>query len=105
MMFGSKPWPKDPSGTRPEQTACEGPWAFQPWLVQLKSYGPAPDPADPWAKGIVRLQYLSGEAPKEGELLKEKNWNPFIYKGQLFFSQVGAVRCSRLGAAAWGAQQ
>eukprot|EP00882_Tetradesmus_deserticola_P008371 GHRQ01008828.1.p1 GENE.GHRQ01008828.1~~GHRQ01008828.1.p1 ORF type:complete len:465 (+),score=149.32 GHRQ01008828.1:352-1746(+) len=87
MMFGSKPWPKDPSGTLPEQTACEGPWAFQPWLVQLKSYGPAPDPADPWGQGVVRLQYLSGEVPKEGELLKEKNWNPFIYKGQLFFSQ------------------
>jgi hypothetical protein len=90
-MFGSKPWPKDPSGTHPDQTACEGPWAFQPWLVQLKSYGPAPDPADPWGKGIVRLQYLSGEVSKEGELLKEKNWNPFIYKGQLFFSQVGRV--------------
>jgi hypothetical protein len=40
---------------------------------------------------IVRLQYLSGEVPKEGELLKEKNWNPFIYKGQLFFSQVESV--------------
>jgi hypothetical protein len=98
MMFGSKPWPKDPSGTHPDQTACEGPWAFQPWLVQLKSYGPAPDPADPWGKGIVRLQYLSGEVPKEGELLKEKNWNPFIYKGQLFFSQVG----SACGSGGWG---
>lgn len=87
MMFGSKPWPKDPSGTKPEQTACEGPWAFQPWLVQLKHYGPQPDPADPWSKGIIRLQYLSGEEVSDGELLKEKNWNPFIYKGRLFFSQ------------------
>jgi hypothetical protein len=40
---------------------------------------------------IVRLQYLSGEVPNEGELLKEKNWNPFNYKGQLFVSQVGSV--------------
>eukprot|EP00879_Flechtneria_rotunda_P011483 GHRR01011996.1.p1 GENE.GHRR01011996.1~~GHRR01011996.1.p1 ORF type:complete len:269 (+),score=43.57 GHRR01011996.1:125-931(+) len=87
MMFGSKPWPKDTSGTEPEQTACEGPWAFQPWLIQLQPYSPQQDPADPWSKGIIRLQYLSGEPPKQGELLKEKNWNPFTYKGKLFFSQ------------------
>eukprot|EP00879_Flechtneria_rotunda_P016193 GHRR01016938.1.p1 GENE.GHRR01016938.1~~GHRR01016938.1.p1 ORF type:complete len:395 (+),score=66.63 GHRR01016938.1:322-1506(+) len=108
MMFGSKPWPKDTSGTEPEQTACEGPWAFQPWLIQLQPYSPQQDPADPWSKGIIRLQYLSGEPPKQGELLKEKNWNPFTYKGKLFFSQVGSRRvaacssccCSRLSGAA-----
>jgi hypothetical protein len=91
-MFGSKPWPKDVNGVLPEQTACEGPWAFQPFLVQLQSYGPQPDPADPWSQGIIRLQYLSGEELPPGALLKEKNWNPFIYKGKLLFSQVGACR-------------
>jgi hypothetical protein len=91
MMFGSKPWPKDPNGVLPEQTACEGPWAFQPFLIQLQSYAPATAPADPWSKGIIRLQYLSGEELPPGALLKEKNWNPFIYKGKLLFSQVSRV--------------
>jgi hypothetical protein len=88
MMFGSKPWPQDVNGVLPEQTACEGPWAFQPWLIQLQPYGPQPDPNDPWSKGIIRLQYLSGDEMKPGDLVKEKNWNPFIYKGKLLFSQV-----------------
>lgn len=88
MMFGSKPWPKDVNGVLPAQTACEGPWAFQPWLIQLQSYAPTPDPTDPWAQGIIRLQYLSGAELAPGDLLKEKNWNPFIYKGKLLFSQV-----------------
>lgn len=88
MMFGSKPWPKDVNGVLPHQTACEGPWAFQPWLIQLQSYGHTPRRKDPWSKGIIRLQYLSGAAMKPGDLLKEKNWNPFIYKGKLLFSQV-----------------
>ena len=87
MMFGSKPWPVNPNGIQPADTACSGPWAFQPWLVQLQPYYAKPDPLDPWAKGIVRLQYLGGPAPKDGALVKEKNWNPFIYKGKLFFSQ------------------
>ncbi len=120
MMFGSKPWPVDPSGDTPLQTACQGPWAFQPWLVQLAGYGApngAPDPSDPWGKGIIRLQYLppgtdaaalvaqqraaleaalaAGPAGGPGgsagtaslTLIKEKNWNPFIYHGQLLFSQ------------------
>jgi hypothetical protein len=151
MMFGSKPWPKDVNGVLPEQTACEGPWAFQPWLIQLQPYGPQPDPNDPWSKGIIRLQYLSGvslgsewgrechclslehacdepssngkkpmgnglccfstrgctdvflclivsgDEMKPGDLVKEKNWNPFIYKGKLLFSQVcvcGGGGCS-----------
>jgi len=88
MMFGSKPWPKNPNGVLPAETACEGPWAFQPWLIQLQSYTPQPNPNDPWSKGIIRLQYLSGEPMKPGDLLKEKNWNPFIYRGKLLFSQV-----------------
>eukprot|EP00775_Hariotina_reticulata_P011142 gene11142-11295_t len=87
MMFGSKPWPKVANSVKPEETACDGPWAFQPWLKQLQPYGPQPDPDDPWGKGIIRLQYLSGEEVKPDELLKEKNWNPFIYKGKLLFSQ------------------
>lgn len=91
MMFGSKPWPKDANGVLPEQTACEGPWAFQPFLIQLQSYAPQTAPADPWSKGIIRLQYLSGEELPPGALLKEKNWNPFIYKGKLLFSQVRAA--------------
>lgn len=90
MMFGSKPWPKNPNGVLPAETACEGPWAFQPWLIQLQSYTSQPDPNDPWSKGIIRLQYLSGEPMKLGDLLKEKNWNPFIYRGKLLFSQVRA---------------
>lgn len=91
MMFGSKPWPKDPNGVLPEQTACEGPWAFQPFLIQLQSYAPQTVPEDPWSKGIIRLQYLSGEELPPGALLKEKNWNPFIYNGKLLFSQVRAA--------------
>lgn len=48
MMFGSKPWPKDPNGIQPEQTACDGPWAFQQFLVQIQSYDNAPA-AGGWA--------------------------------------------------------
>jgi hypothetical protein len=124
MMFGSKPWPKDPNGIQPEQTACDGPWAFQQvrggcvaklgpvlhcrqggvahaaglaplpaccssawrcaamrrhphrwpcpaarhlqFFVQLRSYGEQPDPEDPWAKGVIRLQYLV-ETPKASD--------------------------------------
>jgi hypothetical protein len=39
------------------------------------------------------LQYLSEEELPPGALLKEKNWNPFIYKGKLLFSQVGVYIC------------
>ncbi|GBF90891.1 hypothetical protein Rsub_03746 [Raphidocelis subcapitata] len=85
VMFGSKPAPVNPDGVQPADTRCEGPWAFQPYLAQLLPYG-APDASDPWQQGLVRLRYMDGE-PEEGELLKEKNWNPFVYKGKLFFSQ------------------
>jgi hypothetical protein len=37
------------------------------------------------------LQYLSGAPLPPDGLLKEKNWNPFIYKGRLLFSQVSGV--------------
>jgi hypothetical protein len=126
-MFGSKPWPRHPNGTTVAERACEGPWAFQPWLVQLQPYGaaqphhvpgqlapgasgvPGSAPAsaapssssagsagsggsgDPWSRGIIRLQYLSGAPLPPDGLLKEKNWNPFIYKGRLLFSQVSGV--------------
>jgi hypothetical protein len=89
MMFGSKPWPVNPNGILPSDTRCDGPWAFQPWLVLLQSYSPLPSTADPWTKGIVRLQYLPSYLQDKDELVKEKNWNPFIYKGKLLFSQVG----------------
>lgn len=58
---------------------------------------------DPWTQGLIRLRYLPPELqqnPQEallriqkqqgltGPLLhKEKNWNPFIYKNELYFSQ------------------
>lgn len=89
MMFGSKPAPVNPEGVAPADTACEGPWAFQQYLVQLQGYGGGADPDDPWQKGIIRLRYLDASAPPPGDgaLLKEKNWNPFIWKGRLFFSQ------------------
>jgi hypothetical protein len=38
MMFNSKPGPVNPSGTQPQDTACEGPWAQQPYLVPLATY-------------------------------------------------------------------
>jgi len=85
-MFGSKPGPVNPDGIQPEDTRCDGPWAFQQFLVQLQAYG-KPDPEDPWQKGIVKLNYMD-KPPKDGEsLLKEKNWNPFVFKGKLYFSQ------------------
>lgn len=105
VMFGSKPWPVDPSGTRLDAagTACDGPWAFQQFLMRLQPYGDKgdgesskldPDDPDPWARGIVRLSYLAdGKPPEPGPdgapapLLKEKNWNAFVYKGRLLFSQ------------------
>lgn len=114
VMFGSKPWPAGPTGTRTdaEGTACDGPWAFQQFLMRLQPYGGDgekgggvgdkggtggeldPNDPDPWARGIVRLSYLAGgKAPEPGPdgapapLLKEKNWNAFIYKGRLLFSQ------------------
>jgi hypothetical protein len=102
VMFGSKPWPVDPSASpvTAASAACDGPWAFQPWLMMLQPLaGARPDPSDPWQRGIVRLSYLAGGGggadgaaaaappPPGGELLKEKNWNPFIYKGRLLFSQ------------------
>ena len=90
MMFGSKPWPVNPNSILPSDTRCDGPWAFQPWLVLLQSYSPVPDPADPWTRGIVRLQYLPPNLQDKDVLIKEKNWNPFIYKGKIYFSQVGA---------------
>jgi hypothetical protein len=89
MMFGSKPWPVNPNGILPSDTRCDGPWAFQPWLVLVQSYSPLPDPADPWTRGIVRLQYLPPNLQDKDVLIKEKNWNPFIYKGKIYFSQVG----------------
>jgi hypothetical protein len=87
-MFGSKPAPVNPEGVQPADTRCEGPWAFQPYLAQLLPYG-APDASDPWQQGLVRLRYVDPDAgePKDGELLKEKNWNPFVYKGKLYFTQ------------------
>jgi hypothetical protein len=100
IMFGSKPWPKVANGVKPEETACDGPWAFQPWLKLLQPYGPQADPADPWSKDIIRLQYLSGQEIKPDDLLKEKNWNPFIYKGKLLFSQVRWHTCSPCAATA-----
>jgi hypothetical protein len=96
VMFGSKPWPVDPTASPPTRAsaACDGPWAFQPWLMLLQPLGDKPNPDDPWSRGIVRLSYLpDGKVPepsadgKPAELLKEKNWNPFIYKGRLLFSQ------------------
>jgi hypothetical protein len=87
MMFGSKPAPVNPDGFQPEDTRCEGPWAFQQYLVLLQPYGDKPDPSDPWQRGIIRLKYLD-RPPKDPEaLIKEKNWNPFIFKGKLYFSQ------------------
>jgi len=105
VMFGSKPWPMDPTGARLDSagTACDGPWAFQQFLMRLQPYGDDggarrgeldPDDPDPWARGIVRLSYLAGDAPPPpapggapAPLLKEKNWNAFVYKGRLLFSQ------------------
>jgi hypothetical protein len=106
VMFGSKPWAIDPSASPPtaSSTACDGPWAFQPWLMLLQPYGDQPDPSDPWSRGIIRLSYVSDEdsariskhkteeatavAPLPPlPLLKEKNWNPFVFKGRLLFSQ------------------
>lgn len=95
VMFGSKPWPVDPAASpvTAASAACEGPWAFQPWLMLLQPLGEKADPSDPWSRGIVRLSYLpEGKPPPPAAdgsavLLKEKNWNPFIYKGRLLFSQ------------------
>ncbi|KAI8477356.1 MAG: hypothetical protein J3K34DRAFT_397993 [Monoraphidium minutum] len=86
MMFGSKPAPVNPASTRPEDTRCEGPWAFQQYLTLLQPHAEAADAKDPWSNGIMRLRYMD-HAPAADELLKEKNWNPFIFKGKLYFSQ------------------
>ena len=53
----------------------------------LQPHADAPDPADPWSNGILRLRYLADPNPDPNALLKEKNWNPFIFKGKLYFSQ------------------
>lgn len=102
MMFGSKPWPIKPDSNTMEDTKCDGPWAFQPWMVQLQSYGVAPDTKDPWQRGIVRLQYLPPGPQDPNELLKEKNWNPFVYKGQLYFSQVRGPAMRSGTTIVWG---
>lgn len=123
IMFNSKPWPLNPTGTKPTDTQCAGPWAQQPYLMPLSTYTttqPPPQPpqqqpsqqqqGDPWVQGIIRLQYLPPELQGAGgqaalerlqkahggsgpALHKQKNWNPFIYKDQLLFSQVHGVAC------------
>lgn len=75
MMFGSKPWQKSE-----DDTSCEGRWRFQPFLVLLDA--PNRNADDPWVTDrVVRLQY------EESSSSKEKNWNPFVYNGELYFSQ------------------
>jgi hypothetical protein len=88
IMFISKPWPVNPDGITPEDTACSGPWAQQPWLMPLITINTAlagtdaagdghqeasgaaaaaatPDTPlnpieDPWLQtSIIRLQYKS----------------------------------------------
>lgn len=88
MMFGSKPWPLNPKGIQPADTTCDGPWAFQQWMILLQPYGPTKDAKDPWQNGIIRMQYLPKAPSDPSVLIKEKNWNPFVYKGKLYFSQV-----------------
>lgn len=69
---------------------CDGPLAFQQWLLLLHPYTQQHDPLDPWSRRIIRLTYEGDEAydaPPDG-LRREKNWNPFINKGKLLFSQV-----------------
>jgi hypothetical protein len=63
---------------------------------------------DPWTQGLIRLQYLPPELQGDPQavqamlkavhkasqgpfLHKQKNWNPFIYKDELYFSQVGLL--------------
>jgi hypothetical protein len=142
-MFVSKPWPVNPSATKPSDTACAGPWAQQPWLVPLATYGSSSNgnsgmpllasgvqqqqskgaaavaaAPDPWtSSGVIRLQYLPPDwqgarlaerqrrhAAKSaaGPLLhKQKNWNPFIYRDELYFSQV----CLGMGVAGLRAER
>lgn len=95
MMFGSKPWAHNPFSSDFSGKLCDGPLAFQQWLVLVEPYTPQPDPTDSWMQGVIRLQYDSpGRQAGGNGLTIEKNWNPFIYKGELLFSQAGhAYRC------------
>lgn len=119
IMFISKPWAVNPTGTKPSETHCAGPWAQQPWLMPLVTYQQGlpsrrssssssnNGSSDPWLRPeLIRLQYLPDQAAaghvssrssikhhthskgKHPVLLKEKNWNPFIYNNELYFSQV-----------------
>lgn len=75
MMFGSKPWKKSE-----DDMTCEGRWRFQPFLSLLDT--PFQLPNDPWITDqLIRLSYVDSTETKE------KNWNPFFYKGELYFSQ------------------
>jgi hypothetical protein len=175
MLFVSKPWPNNASGTGAADTACAGPWAQQPWLVPLLTYdslasssggsgssggstgqgagaggtavaaaaaaaaGAGGQQRDPWtSSGVIRLQYvpqewrgarlaerqrrhaakyrasvLQGGVVGEGDgsrsssssdgvfvpplLHKQKNWNPFIHRDELYFSQVGVCAVAGRG--------
>lgn len=113
IMFISKPWAERPSGIKPSDTQCAGPWAQQPWLMPLVTFQwDAAAASDPWSGSeLIRLQYMSERAAelyaaatqgvdadgnklaekkqvKHHGLHKEKNWNPFIYENELYFSQV-----------------
>lgn len=81
MMFGSKPPAKD---VKKKDMTCQGPWRFAPYLTLLERETPANKAQldDGWAVGkVVQLSFpLSNSS-------KEKNWNPFVHEGQLYFSQ------------------
>lgn len=118
MMFGSTPAAIDTASSSAADAACQGQWIFQQYLVLLQPYklphieGKAV--VDPWMTGgLIRLDYVDGKqaavhaaaqsAGSDGGgnnkqpssaaavEVKEKNWNPFIYRGRLLFSHVSAV--------------
>jgi hypothetical protein len=105
MLFGSKPWPRKAGSSSFEDQLCEGPLALQQWLVLVEPSTQSSS-ADPWRQGIIRLQYTDDTQNIAADgLRREKNWNPFVYRNRLLFSQVGAeigMNCTGLDVYAAG---
>eukprot|EP00775_Hariotina_reticulata_P013001 gene13001-13130_t len=101
MLFGSKPWPRKAESSSFEDQLCEGPLALQQWLVLVEPSAHSSS-TDHWQQGIIRLQYTDDTQNIAGDgLRREKNWNPFVYRNRLLFSQTLSphvvVRCSSSG--------
>eukprot|EP00775_Hariotina_reticulata_P014108 gene14108-14237_t len=88
MLFGSKPWAQNAAGGSLEDLKCDSGMALQQWLVLVEPFTNVSTLKDPWMQGVIRLQYLDdfNNMGSDG-LRREKNWVPFIYEDQLFFSQ------------------